>query len=443
MKRIKRFLQTLSTAPQRGSMLVELLLSVALAVLVIPYIFQYQQDAIIRAENISVVRQMSAVQTSLERYIVENREALLQAVGKNITRIKPSDLAEYGLPETVLQNADKYQLRILKSTDTTGSATLQGVVVFTDSSITPIRTRQIVNLSGGSMGFVEDKHAWGGFGTWHNNTIDMGINSTDGLVDTTTVHRDNALYLWRVPSADSADATMMTALNLGGHDIANAKFFDAYGLQTSDTLTLSSGVVRDMIFQNRPTIDSEYTTTNATVAGGISADGRSMNVAGTLTMADVGKFSSFTTGDLWVRNLTLSGVSVDAYDENYRLQPAILNVSQSLDMTSGHVDAIYTTVSFTGSVTPRLVVSDLIQDSRNSDYYWDVNANRANFADVSLAELSRLATLVAFYEKDASTSATQIFGAVSANKNATASDYLNAIDKIAERVREKYRMLKL
>lgn len=443
MKRIKRFLQTLSTAPQRGSMLVELLLSVALAVLVIPYIFQYQQEAIIRAENISVVRQMSAVQTSLERYIVENREALLQAVGKNITRIKPSDLAEYGLPETVLQNADKYQLRILKSTDTTGSATLQGVVVFTDSSITPIRTRQIVNLSGGSMGFVEDKHAWGGFGTWHNNTIDMGINATDGLVDTTTVHRDNALYLWRVPSADSADATMMTALNLGGHDIANAKFFDAYGLQTSDTLTLSSGVVRDMIFQNRPTIDSEYTTTNATVAGGISADGRSMNVTGTLTMADVGKFSSFTTGDLWVRNLTLSGVSVDAYDENYRLQPAILNVSQSLDMTSGHVDAIYTTVSFTGSVTPRLVVSDLIQDSRNSDYYWDVNANRANFADVSLAELSRLATLVAFYEKDASTSATQIFGAVSANKNATASDYLNAIDKIAERVREKYRMLKL
>ena len=100
MKRIKRFLQTLSTAPQRGSMLVELLLSVALAVLVIPYIFQYQQDAIIRAENISVVRQMSAVQTSLERYIVENRESLLQAVGKNITRIKPSDLAEYGLPET-------------------------------------------------------------------------------------------------------------------------------------------------------------------------------------------------------------------------------------------------------------------------------------------------------------------------------------------------------
>ena len=34
---------------QRGSMLIELLLSVALAVVIIPFVFRYQQNAVTRA----------------------------------------------------------------------------------------------------------------------------------------------------------------------------------------------------------------------------------------------------------------------------------------------------------------------------------------------------------------------------------------------------------
>ena len=132
-----------------------------------------------------------------------------------------------------------------------------------------------------------------------------------------------------------------------------------------------------------------------------------------------------------------------AYDENYREQPAMLKVAGSLDMTAGRIEAIYTTVGFAGSITPRLVVYDRIEDSRNSDYYWDVASSAANFADVTLAELNRLATYAAHFERVAGTDSSQLFGGVVANKNATAADFMNAIREIQARVRAKYRLLNL
>ena len=441
MKTQSKFFKDFIHNPTRGSMLVELLLSVALAALVIPFIFQYHQNAAIRTQNIAISENMKSVQNVLERYIVENRTELLRTVGKNITRVKIEYLTEYGLSPTIAQNADKYQLRVLKSTDTTGSATLQGVVVYTSPEITPIRTREIVNLGGGEMGFVDGTRAYGAFGAWHNDVTDVGIDAGDGIIGTTAVKRDAALYLWRIPSNDINDATMMSPLNLGGHDIKNAKFFDVSSLQLSEDLTLKTAVARDLIFQNRTAIDTTYTSQTATVAGGMSADGRTMEISGKFLLADVGKFSSFTVGDLWTTNMTLSGLSISAYDEHYRELPATLKVAGSLDMTSGRIESLYTTVGFAGSITPRLVVFDRIEDSRNSDYFWDVASSTANFADATLAELNRLASLATHFEGVTGTDSNVLFGGVAANKNATAADYMNALREIQSRVRAKYSLL--
>ena len=439
MKRLTRIF----SVHENGNMLVELLLSVALAALIIPFIFQYHQNAVMRAKNIAVARQMESVQNVLERYIVENRAELLKTVGKNITRLEMADLSDYGLAPGIVDDAENYQLRILKSSDTTGSATLQGVVVYSSPDITPIRTREIVNLGGGRMGFVDGTRAYGAFSSWHNDAVDMGLNTSDGIVGTTSVRRDNALYLWRVPSDDIDDATMMSPLNLGGHDIRNTAFFNAKSIQLSEDLTLNIASVRDLIFQNRTTIDTTFTSNTATVAGGLSSDGRTMEVSNTFSLADVAKFSSFSTGDLWVTNMTLSGLSIDAYDDNYRELPAVLKINESLDMMAGRIESIYTTVGFAGSITPRLVVYDMIADSRDSNFYWDVKSSNANFSDVTLAELSRLATFAAHFEHVAGTETSKIFGAVSANKNATVADYMNAIREIQTRVRAKYRLLNL
>ncbi len=423
----------------RGSMLMELLLSIALASFIIPFVFRYQQDAVIRAQNIAITNQMTELQVALERYIVANRTELLKTVGKNITRVEMQDLEAFGVPPSILQdNTARYQLRILKSSDATGQSTLQGVVVRESSDITPIRTREIVNLSGGTMGFVDGTHAYGTYGAWHTDKVDLGVDIENAIVETTMVHRDNALYLWRVPSSDPEDARMQSALNLGGHDITNIKFLNADFAEFNETLSAKNMVANNVIFEHRTTIDNAYKTTNATVAGGMSADSKNMEISGTLSLADVAKMSSLTTKNLWVNRLTLAGLSIEGASDY-----AILNINRKLDMTSGHIDAIFVTVGFAGSITPRLSVSDKIVDSIDSQYYWDVNNRSANFVDATFVELNRMAALATYYEGDSSTIAGQIFGAVSANKNATVSDYMNAIHQIQQQVEYKYRQLNL
>ena len=420
-------------------MLVELLLSVALAALIIPFVFRYQQSAIERAQNIAITNHMAEIQVALERYIVANRDELLRTVGRNITRVELKDLAQFGVPQSVLDAGDdKYQLRILKSSDASGQSSLQGVIVRASDDITPLRTREIVNLSGGSMGFVDGTHAYGTFGAWHTDTVDMGIDIENGIIETTSVNRDNALYLWRVPSENPADAQMMSPLNLGGHDIVNASYINADYAEFNEGLSATEIATDKLIFSNRTTIDNEFATSTATVAGMLSSDSKNMEISGRLTLADTGKMSSLTTENLWVSKLTLSGLSVEAPDDL-----AILKINQSLDMSSGRIEAMFVSVGFSGSMTPRLVVYDRIQDSINPEYYWDVQSKTANFVDASFVELNRMATLATYFEGDNSTSAGQIFGATSANKNATVSDYMNAISEIQRRVSAKYRLLNL
>lgn len=420
-------------------MLVELLLSVALAALIIPFVFRYQQSAVERAQNIAITNHMAEIQVALERYIVANRDELLRTVGRNITRVELKDLAQFGVPQSVLDAGDdKYQLRILKSGDASGQSSLQGVIVRASDDITPLRTREIVNLSGGSMGFVDGTHAYGTFGAWHTDTVDMGIDIENGIIETTSVNRDNALYLWRVPSENPEDAQMMSPLNLGGHNIVNASYINADYAEFNEGLSATEIATDKLIFSNRTTIDNAFWTDSATVAGMLSSDAKNMEISGRLTLADTGKMSSLTTENLWVSKLTLSGLSVEAPDNL-----AILKINQSLDMSSGRIEAMFVSVGFAGSMTPRLVVYDRIQDSIHPEYYWDVQSKTANFVDASFVELNRMATLATYFEGDNSTSAGQIFGATSANKNATVSDYMNAISEIQRRVSAKYRLLNL
>ncbi len=420
-------------------MLVELLLSVALAALIIPFVFRYQQSAIERAQNIVIANNMTEIQVALERYIVANRDELLRTVGRNITRVELDDLIPFGVPQSVLEaGEDKYQLRILKSSDASGQASLQGVIVRASDDITPLRTREIVNLSGGSMGFVDGTHAYGTFGAWHTDAVDMGIDIDNGIIETTSVNRDNALYLWRVPSENPDDAKMMSPLNLGGHDISNATFINADYAEFNEGLTAQEIVSNKMIFDNRTTLDGTFSTSSATVSGMLSSDAKNMEISGRLSFADTAKMSSLTTENLWVSKLTLSGLSIDATDDL-----AILKINQSLDMSAGRIEAMFVSVGFAGSMTPRLEVFDRIEDSVNPKYYWDVNSKSANFVDALFFELGNMATLATYYEGDASTISGQIFGGVSANKNATVSDYMNAISEIQRRVSAKYRLLNL
>lgn len=422
----------------RGTVLIEFLLTIALAGTLLPFIYGYQNRAVIRAENVRVTRQMQKIQNIFEKYIVENKDSMLTTVGRNIIKVKLTDLIDYGLDAAFVESvADKYQLRVLKSNDYGDQASLQGVIVLTDSDITPLRTREIVSMGDDKIGFVDGTRAYGGFGTWRVNTADLGVDATSGIVQTTAINRDNSLYLWRVPSENASDATMLSALNLGGRDIINSVFVNSGGLSLDESLEVTKIVTNDLIFQNRTTIDTKFTTQTAIVSGAMSGDSKNISVAGTLSLAESAKASSFTADNFWVNNLTLGGLSTPSG------VAATLRSNGSLDMTEGRVSAMFVSVGFTGSITSRLNVKEKIIDSVNSDYYWDVKSKVANLVDINSPTLLDMAPRILRRESVSGTTATRVFSSVSSNKNATVGDYLNAIREIGQNVRAQYQMLNL
>ena len=425
---------------QHGGMLVELMMSIALAAILIPFIFRYQQNAIMRTRNIIVAKQMENVQNALERYIIENKNVLMQPVGKSIFRIQLEDLTNYGLSDYIIESFKQdYQLRILKSADKNNKSTLQGIVILNNENISPLRTREIVNLGGGKYGFIEGDTTYGGFGAFHANVADFGISNTKGIVGATNVKHGNTEYLWRLPSDNKSDATMLSSLNLDGHDINNVGFLDVTKAQFDEKLIVGKTAVNSLVFANRTTLDSIYVTNNAVVNGALVSDSRTMNISGTLSLADSGKFSSFYTNDLYVNNLTLNGFSVNSTTG----KESILKIIGDMDLVLGHINASYVSVGYTGSITPRLVITEKIQDSKDSSFYWDIKNKKARFADVSFPELSRLASGIFAIESKSGTVSTMLFGGLVANTNATVGDYLNVLHDIQIRVRQKYQMLNL
>ncbi len=425
---------------QRGGMLVELMMTIALAAIIIPFVFRYQQTSVVRAKNIAITKQMENVQNALERYIVENKTELMRPKGKNITRVKIEELLNYGLPEYIAQTYGRdYQLRILKSADNKNQSILQGIVILNNTDMTPIRTREIVNLGGGKFGFVENDVTYGGFGVYRGQASDFGLKNTKGLIGTTNVKRGNTEYLWRVPSDNENDATMQSALNLDGHDIKSIRFLDAYKAQFDEKLKVGKLDVGTLVFANRSTVDSVFAANNAVVNGALTADSRNLNVNGTLELADSAKFSSFYTNDLYVNTLTLSGFSVSS-DSG---KSSSLKIIGDMDLILGRINATYVSVGYTGSVTPKLTITDKIQDSKDSSFYWDVKNQKARFVDINSPELSRMASIIMAMESNSGTVATSVFSGVSANANATVADYINAINNMQSQIRTKYELLNL
>ncbi len=427
--------------PQDGGMMIELLLTLALVAVILPFIVNFQKSRIDRAQNIAVARDMETIQSALEKYMDVNKRNLMKTIGKSITRVQIQDLEEYGVSvETLKKYGNDFQIRILKSNDDIEHAILQGVIVLNNKEISPLRTREIMNLGDGKMGFVEKNKTFGAFGTWHGDAVDFGIGGLNGIVGTTKTVPEDEKYLWRLPSENDSDATMLSNLNLAGHNIVNAKFVDADTAQLEEILKTQKLVSDSLVFQNRTTIDKSFNASDAVVAGTLSSDSRSMEISGTFSLADTAKLSNFTTNDLWTNNLNLSGLSVSTSSSS---QATLLKINQTIDMVAGHVTAMFVTVGFDGSITPKLVIKNKIEDSSNSNYFWNVSDNVAHLSDASFGELSRMASLVVKKEYDANTKSGQIFNSVVSNKNATASDFMNAISEIQKQVKLKYTQLNL
>ncbi len=419
-----------SGSSSRGGILTELLLTMALSAVILPFVLRGAGQRSERTEAILGTQRMEAVGNALERYIDANKKELLSPVGKNITRVKISDLADYGLEYDILENmADDFQLRILKTPDSGGVATLRGLVVMRGEDA--VHTREMARLGGNRAGFADSGKLFGAWGTFRTNASDFDIADADGVVRTTITERGGAKYLWRTPSEYADDATMLSNLNIGGHEVVGAKYTDSRSLQVEETLTSETVVADSLTFSNRTNLDKVLSISEATVNGALSSDGRNLEVLGTLSIADSAKVGTFAANELWTDKLNLSGLTV-ATDG----KAAILKVNQTVDMSRGSITAMFTNVGFSGSITPNLVVSSRLEDPANPGYFWDFQTNSARMYDLTLTDLNILSTVVARIETG--TTAATNFNATAVNKNATVADFLNVLNETEGRVRAKY-----
>ena len=221
---------------QHGGMLLELMLVIAISTILIPFIFRYQQNTIERARNIEIVKKMDIVQRALEKCIDANKIVLMQPVNDIIYNsdqqtecvvLKNSSsqgLIRYGLDENFATDyQNDYVLRVLKTSDSQGKAVLQGVVLLNNNNITALRTREIVDIGGGKLGYTKNNVVYGGYNAFTANAEDLGLEKQSGIVEMTTTFRGqaNSPYLWRINNGNESDATMLTDLNINGHDVIN------------------------------------------------------------------------------------------------------------------------------------------------------------------------------------------------------------------------------
>ena len=375
---------------QHGGMLLELMLAVALAAIIIPFVFRYQKNVVERARNIAIVKQMGIVRDALENCIFENRpKILIQGISvftedntpNDIDCLTLSGLTKYGLtPEFANDFGKDYKLRILKSSDYTDQPVLQGVVLLADQDINVLRTREIVKLGGDKIGFIDGENIQGGYNTFKTDKKNFEMsNIDDGIVQTTDTMRGYSKYLWRVPSDVEEDATMLSDLNLDGHDIvglngvyANVANFSStlqVGIDPKDTKTYIR--TTSLEFPNFSTVLATFLGDTANVYGDLIAVGAlsSLNISGSSSKLQIRGDSNFNVCDAKKfsvrKDLTLSAVNADSKQLTVKQNMIVKKIGQSAvvgAMSVGEKQYVF---------TPRLVTKEIrpLKDDKH-EFYW-------------------------------------------------------------------------
>jgi hypothetical protein len=412
---------------QTGAGLLELLLALGVFMAMMPFAYRFALDQRDKAADAVAVRKIRLVKDALEQYIFDNKQKLLEPVSANITRVR---LADLNLPAEELAGS-KVQLRVVKSKDSAGRAFVQGVVIFDEGNMAALRTRQIAQSGGEASGFADGRMLYGAFGTWAAPMSKFGANvGAHAVLAETRPFRSGGDYLQRLPSKSAADATMQSDLSLGGHNLVDVKNIAGENVEIQDLLTADSIEATRANVMNRLDWAAPIEAFGeASVLGPITSDGRAIDAA-EINIFGKSQFRSVSAEEMVAENLYLSGFSVAGTG------PAILKISGTLDMAKGHVKAVEASVGFSGSVSPKLVVSSRVEDSANPKFFWDAGG-AANLGDLQMTALWPLMRAAFSAERTGKTEVENIVAAAAANANATAGDYLRLLDAAERAVRSK------
>lgn len=418
---------------EKGGILIELLLSLTIVFTIIPFIISYQKQRYERTENISIINNLNKISNSLEQYIEDNKTSLNNNQ-KNIIRINLDELSNYGISSKKIEvYKDKIQIRIVKKTNNDKSINLQGFVVFNDKKITPIKTKEILNISDNKFGFIEGNKVYGAFDNWKNNINKLGMSNLQGIVNSTNNFIENSeKYIWRINSNNPDDSTMLSDLNLNYHNIPDSKFINSYNIDINNKLFTKEIKTNKLEFENSVSINKTLNINKATIYGSLSSDNANLQIYKKLKFETLANFANINTDKLWVMNLNLYGLNAP--------QNSIININKNLDTGNGNITTKYITVGFDNSITQKLNITKKIEDSSNSNYYWDIKESTISFNDLLLTDLNDMAQKL-IKNKNNNTYSFKEFYNVSININSTVSDYINAINKIKKEVERKYNRL--
>ena len=431
LKRI--FNHTSSADHQSGRMMIELLLALALAAAMLPFLFRQEQSRIERAESIRIAEDIALVRSALERFMDINQERLFSAtMGRHITRVTLAELENYGLDIGRIRHVGEYQLRIVKAADRMGRSVLQGIIVIDMPYITPMRTREIANVAGGQMGFADGRRTFGAFGTWDAPGHTWAATFTENsIVDITQTIRSGGQFLRRVISDSTADATMQSLLHMGGHGILNVRGVFTESINILETLHVAAMNVNRLVVDSNITLDGNINIGGeVNVQGALTSESRNID-AGVITVPGASRFGTVRAGTLWTGDLYIPSFSVP-WDGD---QMTIMTIGRTLDMTGGRVTVNSMAVGFGGSVTPRLVVRDMITDPVADEYYWDVRTGAATMSDIRIPDLPLM--MRAAMGRDTTSDAARAMIVPANNSNATVADFARALAEVERIIRQK------
>ena len=427
MKKNKKFL----LENERGGMLVELMLTLAITAIMIPFLFRYQQNAVERANNIAVARRMEIVQSALEKYIVKYRSEYINGSDNSITEVSFQNIAPF-LPYGFLDdnNVDDYSLRVLKRSGNNNNAILQGIVFLSNNM--PLQTRQIANLGGGKIGYTDDYgNVFGGFNVFTTTKANVGVGEQSGLVGTTAISANDTEYLWRMGSdfEDSAsNATMHKDLDLGTQNVVNVN--ETTVDQAQFALSLNADTVNvgnTLYFFNKlnfstegsaPYISGGDAQINGALYGAYGGSNKTVfSVHNTLTVDTDSQFMALTyegPGETTSAGCSMSATSSPCFHVN--AMPSISNLKEfvmgdsskpirrftvfgdlSINKLTNQNGIIIKGHSFTdfkfAGVVPVLSVGKRIMSlDGKANYFWDVGDNSKKVLqlhNVSLRNLNK------------------------------------------------------
>ncbi len=425
MKIIYKFLLN----DEKGGILIELLLSLTIVFTIIPFVISYQKQRYERAENISIINTLNEIRNNLEEYIQNNKNSL-NSNQKNIIRVNIDELPNHNISSKKYK--DKIQIRIIKKINSNKSINLQGFIIFDDKKITPIKTKEILNISDDKFGFIEGNKVYGAFDNWKNNINKLGMPDLQGIVNSTNNFIENSeKYILRINSDNPVDSTMLSDLNLNYHNITNSKFINSYSINVNNKLFTKEIKTDELEFENLTNINKNLNINKAIVYGSLSSDNSNLKISGKLKFETLANFKNINTDKIWVMNINLYGLNSQ--------KNSVIDINKNLNIGNGNITSKYITVGFDGSTTQKLNITKRIEDSLNPKYYWDIIQSSIVFNDLLLTDLNDMAQKLTKYNNN--TYSFKEFYNVSINSNSTVSDYINVIDKIKREVEKKYNRL--